>query len=76
MLSTMPAVTMRKSRYSYGVLVEIPIDILADFDAAVDAVVVNAEGKRVTKRMRWYLLKVCAWPISWIDSRTELTTSP
>ena len=57
-LASMPEVTARKSRYSYGILVDRRIKNLKDFDAAADAEKINPEGDKITSRMDWYLRKV------------------
>lgn len=57
-LEAFPQVTLRKSRYSYGIVVDCPIDGLDDFDPDLDVVKIDAEGEEVTPRIRWYLRKV------------------
>jgi hypothetical protein len=57
-LASMPEVTARKSRYSYGIVVDKPIRNLGDFDAVTDIVGTNPEGEEVVPRMDWYLSKV------------------
>jgi len=54
----MPEVTARKSRYSYGLLVDKPIKNLKNFDIIADEVKFDPEGNEVTQRMDWYLRKV------------------
>ncbi|KAM0241506.1 hypothetical protein ACHAP5_007545 [Fusarium lateritium] len=54
-LSILPDVVSRRSRYHYGILVDVPIDnLILDSD---DIVSTNPEGTKVTSRMKWYLSK-------------------
>lgn len=55
MLPRFPEVTARKSRYNYGIEIDIPTDRLSDYDKALDTSLPNPEGILVTNRMRWYL---------------------
>ena len=57
-LASMPEVTARKSRYSYGILVDRLITNIGDFDIVADTIKTNPEGDKVTSRMDWYLSKV------------------
>lgn len=57
MISRTPEVVTRKSRYSYGILCNLEISRIGDFDAALDTVKVDPDGVRVTPRMNWYLKK-------------------
>lgn len=60
MVSQIPDVRLRKSRYSYGYSALFPIDQLPDFDRRLDKVEKNgADGKDRTLRVNWYLKKVC-----------------
>ncbi|KAH7127552.1 hypothetical protein EDB81DRAFT_951146 [Dactylonectria macrodidyma] len=54
-LATLPNVTSRRSRYHYGIQVNVPVAGL-DLDPE-DNVHRNPEGTKVTSRMRWYLYK-------------------
>ncbi|KAJ4142726.1 hypothetical protein NW754_010169 [Fusarium falciforme] len=56
-LRSLPEVTSRKSRYSYGIAVRCSIEYLDDFDKDKDEVEIDAEGRNVTYRMKWYLVK-------------------
>ncbi|KAH7146867.1 hypothetical protein B0J13DRAFT_595253 [Dactylonectria estremocensis] len=56
-LATLPVVTARKSRYSYGIVVKLPVHALSDFDSALDEMTLDPEGDMVTRRMQWYLRK-------------------
>lgn len=58
-LRSLPEVTSRKSRYSYGIAVRCSVEFLDDFDKDKDEVEIDAEGRNVTYRMKWYLVKVC-----------------
>jgi hypothetical protein len=58
-LRSLPEVTSRRSRYSYGIAVRCSIEYLDDFDKDKDEVEIDAEGRNVTYRMKWYLVKVC-----------------
>lgn len=58
-LRLLPEVTSRRSRYSYGIAVRCSIEYLDDFDEEKDEVETDAEGRNVTYRMKWYLVKVC-----------------
>lgn len=60
MVSQIPDVRLRKSRYSYGHSALFPIEELLDFDRRLDKVEKNgADGKDRTLRVNWYLKKVC-----------------
>ncbi|KAH6877230.1 hypothetical protein B0T10DRAFT_540642 [Thelonectria olida] len=54
-LASLPEVTARKSRYSYGIEVRFRTDVLSDFDKELDDSALDPEGNRETKRMVWYL---------------------
>ncbi|KAF5003059.1 hypothetical protein FDECE_10370 [Fusarium decemcellulare] len=56
-LSTLPAVTSRKSRYSYGVVVNKWLEDVDDYDETYDQRRRNPEGIWVIPRMDWYLKK-------------------
>ncbi|KAJ3462465.1 hypothetical protein MRS44_007251 [Fusarium solani] len=56
-LRSLPEVTSRRSRYSYGIAVRCSIEYLDDFDKDKDEVEIDAEGRNVTYRMKWYLVK-------------------
>ncbi|KAL6363963.1 hypothetical protein LRP88_03394 [Fusarium phalaenopsidis] len=56
-LRSLPEVTSRRSRYSYGIAVRCSIEYLNDFDKDKDEVEIDAEGRNVTYRMKWYLVK-------------------
>ncbi|RTE74824.1 hypothetical protein BHE90_010742 [Fusarium euwallaceae] len=56
-LATLPDVTARKSRYSYGICLSFPIDQLHDYDETLDTVTRDPEGDLVAARMVWYLKK-------------------
>ncbi|KAH7131510.1 hypothetical protein B0J13DRAFT_678599 [Dactylonectria estremocensis] len=51
-LATLPNVTSRRSRYYYGIKVNVPVAGL-DLDAE-DNIKRNPEGTKVTSRMRWH----------------------
>ncbi|QPC70663.1 hypothetical protein HYE68_001415 [Fusarium pseudograminearum] len=55
LLSVLPDVVSRRSRYNYGILGERPVAEL-DLDPE-DVVLVDPQGVRVVRRMRWYLRK-------------------
>lgn len=57
-MSSMPEVTLRKSRYSYGIKGAQVISGLSDFDPELDVVSLDAEGLKRADRMIWYLKKV------------------
>ncbi|KAI8723147.1 hypothetical protein NCS52_00169900 [Fusarium sp. LHS14.1] len=54
-LATLPNVTARKSRYSYGIEVDTHIAHLDDYDRTLDKTSRDPAGDEVTTRMRWYL---------------------
>ncbi|UPL00624.1 hypothetical protein LCI18_011558 [Fusarium solani-melongenae] len=56
-LKSLPEVTSRKSRYSYGIAVRNSIEGLTDFDKDKDEVETDVEGRNVTYRMKWYLVR-------------------
>ncbi|KAH6869247.1 hypothetical protein B0T10DRAFT_418756 [Thelonectria olida] len=51
-LATLPDVTARKSRYSYGIAVKRPVHALSDFDSALDRMEPDPEGVLITRRMQ------------------------
>lgn len=57
-LDTLPDVTARKSRYSYGIALNTAIDQLRDYDKTLDMVHRDPEGDTVTPRMDWFLKKI------------------
>ncbi|KAH6980884.1 hypothetical protein BKA56DRAFT_485877 [Ilyonectria sp. MPI-CAGE-AT-0026] len=56
-LASLPDVTARKSRFSYGIVASFPISELSDFDPAHDNKERDPDGVMVTRRMQWYLRK-------------------
>ncbi|KAL2687806.1 hypothetical protein Neosp_005375 [[Neocosmospora] mangrovei] len=56
-LTVFPEVISRKSRYSYGIAARCSLESLDDFDKDKDEVEINPEGRKVTFRMNWYLVK-------------------
>ncbi|RSL74411.1 hypothetical protein CEP53_000242 [Fusarium sp. AF-6] len=54
-LATLPNVTARKSRYSYGIRVEVRISQLSDYDENLDEAFCDQAGDMVASRMTWYL---------------------
>lgn len=59
MVSQIPDVTIRKSRYSYGHPSFAAIAYLSDFDKKLDKVTNdNAYGEDETIRVDWFLKKV------------------
>ncbi|KAI8689602.1 C2H2-type domain-containing protein [Fusarium sp. Ph1] len=56
-LATLPDVTARKSRYSYGICLSVAIDQLRDYDENLDIAARDPEGDLVAPRMVWYLRK-------------------
>ncbi|KAJ4328335.1 hypothetical protein N0V84_001206 [Fusarium piperis] len=56
-LRSLPEVTSRRSRYSYGIAVRCSVEHLDDFDEDKDQIEIDAEGRNVTYRMKWYLVK-------------------
>ncbi|KAL6353611.1 hypothetical protein LRP88_14109 [Fusarium phalaenopsidis] len=56
-LGTLPDVTARKSRYSYGICLSVAIDQLRDYDENLDIAARDPEGDLVAPRMVWYLRK-------------------
>ncbi|KAI5459404.1 hypothetical protein BGZ63DRAFT_276412 [Mariannaea sp. PMI_226] len=56
-LSSLPEVTARKSRYNYGIVVKKPISRLDDYDETLDKSERNPDGIMVARRMEWYLRK-------------------
>ena len=62
MVSQVPEVNMRKSRYSYGIECMQDISALSDFDREVDEVCTDhPNGRKTTRRVNWYLKKVCPY---------------
>jgi len=57
-LDVLPEVIARKSRYSYGIVVNKMITELSDLDQKLDKVTTDPEGDRVAARMDWFLRQV------------------
>lgn len=77
MVSQIPDVRLRKSRYSYGHSALFPIEELLDFDRRLDKVEKNgADGKDRTLRVNWYLKKVCTTYVPFRSIRMSLIQIP
>lgn len=61
-LESLPRVTSRKSRFSYGIVVHYATDMLEDYDDKLDTKRKFSDGVEYTPRMEWYLTKVSKHP--------------
>jgi len=61
MVSQVPEVNTRKSRYSYGIICKKDVTGLSNFDHKLDEVSTNnPDGRKTTLRVDWYLRKLSA----------------
>lgn len=54
-----PGISSRKSRHSYGIILQYEVASLVDYDKALDEPFRDQVGALVAMRMAWYLTAVC-----------------